>query len=76
MIDSLHRGETIFSPFLHPYSRLLMIYQVRFFSPYTQEWKVQEFDTLERANSMVAFYRSCGTSAHLVSPDGPPITRM
>lgn len=53
-----------------------MIYQVHFFAPYTQEWKVQEFDTFERANRMVAFYRSCGTSAYLASPDGPQITRM
>ena len=40
-------------------------YEVRYQTPYTQEWRSQWFRTYAEAESMVAFYRSCGSPAHI-----------
>jgi hypothetical protein len=43
------------------------MFKVRYQSPYGAcEWREQAFDTLEKAQSMVEFYRSCRVPAHLV----------
>lgn len=39
---------------------------VRYFAPYGGGWREQSFDTRERAESMAAFYRSCGSSASVI----------
>jgi len=38
---------------------------IRYFAPYAQQWREQWFPTLAEAEAMVAFYRSCGSPAHL-----------
>ena len=41
-------------------------YEVRYRVPYNEcEWRSQFFRTLQEAESMIAFYRSCGSLAHL-----------
>ena len=41
-------------------------YEVRYQVPYNAcEWRSQWFPTLEEAERMVEFYRSCGSPAHL-----------
>jgi len=41
-------------------------YEVRYQVPYNAcEWRSQWFPTLDEAERMVAFYRSCGSPAHL-----------
>ncbi len=42
------------------------MFVIRYFRPYTQDWKTQSFNTIEEANRMIDFYRSCGSSAQLV----------
>ena len=42
------------------------MYTIRFFAPYTNSWRTQSFRTIGEAQSMVAFYRSCGSPAELV----------
>jgi len=42
------------------------MYLIRYQTPYTQEWRVQSFHTLEEAKRMVDFYRSCGSPCQLV----------
>ena len=43
------------------------MYQVSYQIPYNDcEWRVQYFNTLEEAQSMVDFYRSCGSPAKLI----------
>lgn len=43
------------------------MYQVSYQTPYgNQEWRVQFFNTLQEAQSMVEFYKSCGSPAKLV----------
>jgi len=43
------------------------MYQVKYQVPYNDcTWKVQSFPTKEQAESMVIFYKSCGSRAHLV----------
>jgi len=45
-----------------------MRFEVRYQTPYNQcEWRSQFFGTLAEAERMVAFYRSCGSPAHLAS---------
>jgi len=39
---------------------------IRYLNAYTQAWCYQSFNTIERAQSMVDFYRSCGSPAELV----------
>jgi hypothetical protein len=41
------------------------MFLIRYQTPYTQEWRVQSFFTLEEAKRMVSFYLSCGSPAHL-----------
>jgi len=36
---------------------------IKFFSPYQQIWKTQQFKTIQEAQNMIAFYRSCGSPA-------------
>lgn len=41
-------------------------YEVRYQVPYNAcEWRSQWFATYAEAERMVAFYRSCGSSAHI-----------
>jgi hypothetical protein len=43
-------------------------YEVRFQTPYNnQEWRSQFFNTIQEAESMVAFYLSCGSKSYMVS---------
>jgi len=42
------------------------MFVIRYFRPYTQEWNTQSFSTLEEAQSMIDFYRSCGSPANLI----------
>ncbi len=47
---------------------MLTRYEVRYQVPYNAcEWRSQFFRTLEEAERMVDFYRSCGSPAHLAS---------
>jgi hypothetical protein len=42
-------------------------FTIRYQSPYGScEWREQTFSTREKAESMAAFYRSCGSPAELV----------
>jgi hypothetical protein len=40
-------------------------FEVRYQRPYSNAWYSQFFATLAEAESMVAFYLSCGAPAHL-----------
>lgn len=41
-------------------------FTVRYQTPYNScEWREQTFPTLDEAERMVSFYRSCGSPAHL-----------
>jgi hypothetical protein len=43
-----------------------MRFEVRYQTPYNQcEWRSQFFKTLDEAERMVAFYRSCGSPSHV-----------
>ena len=43
-----------------------MRFEVRYRTPYNDcEWRSQWFRTLEEAESMVAFYKSCGSPSHV-----------
>ena len=43
------------------------MYEVTYQTPYNnQEWRSQYFNTKEKAQSMVEFYRSCGSPAKLI----------
>lgn len=43
------------------------MYEVTYQVPYdNQEWRSQYFNTLKEAQSMVDFYRSCGSPAKLI----------
>jgi hypothetical protein len=45
----------------------MKMYQVTYQIPYNDcEWRVQSFSTLEEAQSMVEFYKSCGSPAKLI----------
>ena len=49
----------------HNHKRPMRI-EVRYQTPYNHtEWRSQWFPTLEEAESMVDFYRSCGSPAHI-----------
>jgi hypothetical protein len=41
-------------------------FTIRYFRPYTQDWMLQSFNTIEEAKRMVEFYRSCGSPAYEV----------
>ena len=42
-------------------------FTIKYQTPYNQcEWRTQSFTTLDEANRMIAFYRSCGSPAELV----------
>ena len=45
---------------------LTKMFVIRYFRPYTQDWNTQSFNTLDEANRMIDFYRSCGSSASLI----------
>jgi hypothetical protein len=47
-------------------SRDSIMFTIRYFTPYQQEWRTQTFSTLDEAKRMVDFYRSCGSPANLV----------
>jgi hypothetical protein len=41
---------------------------IRYQSPYNDcEWRTQTFPTIDEANRMVDFYRSCGSPAEVVT---------
>jgi len=42
------------------------LFVIRYLRPYTQDWVLQAFDTLEEAQRMIEFYRSCGSPAYEV----------
>jgi hypothetical protein len=43
------------------------MFEVTYQTPYNnQEWRSQYFNTKEEAQSMVEFYRSCGSPAKLI----------
>lgn len=42
-------------------------FTIRFFAPYAQSWNFQSFSTLEHAQRMIQFYKSCGSPAELVT---------
>jgi len=42
------------------------MFTIRYFTPYQQQWRTQSFHTLDEANSMIKFYRSCGSPAELI----------
>jgi len=42
-------------------------YTITYQTPYNQcEWRTQSFTTLDEAQRMIEFYRSCGSPAELV----------
>jgi hypothetical protein len=41
-------------------------FTIRYFRPYTQDWMLQSFNTIEEAQRMIEFYRSCGSPAYEV----------
>jgi len=44
------------------------MYQITYQVPYGDcEWRIQTFPTLDEAQRMVIFYRSCGSPAKLIS---------
>jgi hypothetical protein len=44
-----------------------MMFTITYQTPYNnQEWRTQSFSTLEEANRMIEFYRSCGSPARLI----------
>ena len=40
-----------------------LMFTIRYFTPYRQEWRTQTFSTLDEAQRMIEFYRSCGSPA-------------
>lgn len=44
----------------------LIMFKIRYFTPYQQQWREQSFSTLDEAKRMVEFYLSCGSPAELV----------
>ena len=42
------------------------MFTIEYIAPYTQAVRQQSFASLEEAQSMIAFYQSCGTDAWLV----------
>jgi hypothetical protein len=43
-------------------------YTITYQTPYNEcEWRTQSFTTLDEAQRMVAFYKSCGSPAELVT---------
>jgi len=43
-------------------------YTITYQTPYNQcEWRTQSFTTLDDAQRMIEFYRSCGSPAELVT---------
>lgn len=42
------------------------MFTITYLTPYQQQWRTQTFSTLEEAQRMVEFYRSCGSPAHLI----------
>lgn len=43
------------------------MFTITYQTPYhNQEWRTQSFSTLDEANRMIEFYRSCGSPAHLI----------
>ena len=52
---------------LQVHHQQFIMFKVRYFAPYSQQWRVQCFDTLQRAQEIVWFYRSCGSPAELLT---------
>jgi hypothetical protein len=43
------------------------MFTITYQTPYNDcEWRYQSFSTLNEAERMIEFYRSCGSPAHLV----------
>jgi len=54
----------IFDCFFHS---LILMFTITYQTPYNScEWRFQTFPTLDEAERMIAFYRSCGSPAKLV----------
>jgi hypothetical protein len=44
-----------------------IMFTITYQTPYNScEWRTQSFSTLDEAQRMVEFYRSCGSPAHLI----------
>jgi hypothetical protein len=39
---------------------------IRYFAPYSQQWREQWFPTIIEAEKMVEFYLSCGAKAYIL----------
>jgi hypothetical protein len=47
---------------------MTLMYKITYQVPYNNcEWRFQSFSTLDEANRMIEFYRSCGSPSKLVS---------
>ena len=54
------------TPYTDLISKRPMRIEIRYQTPYNNcDWRSQWFPTLEEAQSMVEFYRSCGSPAHI-----------
>ena len=42
-------------------------FMIRVLRPYTQDWHFQSFSTMDEAQRMIQFYKSCGSPAELVT---------
>jgi hypothetical protein len=45
----------------------VLMFTIRYFTPYQQQWRTQSFPTLDEAQRMIQFYLSCGSPAELVN---------
>jgi len=45
----------------------VLMFKIRYFTPYQQQWRTQSFSTLDEAKRMVEFYKSCGSPAELIN---------
>ncbi len=61
--------HTIATRFMHNNTREInsIGYTIKYQTPYNEcEWRTQSFTTKEEAESMIAFYKSCGSPAELI----------
>ena len=50
------------------------MFTIYYTAPYTGQRRTQSFRTREEAESMAAFYRSCGSKSGLIWHSYPPLT--
>lgn len=64
-----HISHTFATRFMHNNTREInsIGYTIKYQTPYNEcEWRTQSFTTKEEAESMIAFYKSCGSPAEFV----------